>query len=200
MEPIKPNIIFLDIDGVLNGDYAWRGFFLILSRLLHIEKIYDKIFGRSNKKYFFINERMVKILSNIVHKTDSEIVLISSWRKKVWKYYNNAELRESKSIASVPVKELIELFDKYDIHILDIAPEIDNRRDIEILTWLSKHEDIFGSFIILDDENYNYHIFDDKYICTSDDSNRTQYWYVSYGLRYRHIRKCLKAVKKQREV
>lgn len=68
-------IIFLDIDGVLDG-YNWKNLTLFklaktFNKLSLIKKHYD-IFG--------VRESKVKRLAKIAKKTDAEIVMSSSWR------------------------------------------------------------------------------------------------------------------------
>ena len=78
-------IIFLDIDGVLNGYTFWNVFGWNIISSLKIERL--------NRWYMNItdpvgiHERKVKRLAKIVKKTGAKIVLSSSWRKSLWRRY-----------------------------------------------------------------------------------------------------------------
>lgn len=154
------NIIFLDIDGVLNGYNFWN----VLG--------WDIVCRINNKKirwwYKYItdpcgvHERKVKRLSKIVKSCNAKVVMSSSWRT-IW-YKRRYEHK------SGDFKKLNDLFIKYDIDVIDITPRLDNRgRDCEIIQWLSQNEDKVKNFIILDDENSFMRAFHDdiRFIQTS---------------------------------
>ena len=132
------NVIFLDIDGVLNSDE-------------HFIEVYDdkKIFYKAypNDEYrnnlndiikpnlFDISFEKLQLLKKIVRETDYKIVVSSAWRL-------------------MPKWTLIEdyLINK-GLPIIGITPYIYGERGEEIRTYLKKHKEI-ENFIILDDERF----------------------------------------------
>ena len=74
-------IIFLDIDGVLNGYNKWTYFAINVSRKLHI----PVSFMRETLDIFGIKEKYVRRLAKIVHSTGAKVVMSSSWRFGYWK-------------------------------------------------------------------------------------------------------------------
>lgn len=121
------NIIFLDIDGVLNG---------------------NKLEGESNK--FGLADICIENLKTIIREVPyCKIVVCSSWRKLVYE-----GIHVSKNI---PWRHVLadKLEASTDIFIGD-TPELyghsETRAD-EIAAWLSSNRDLgIGSFVILDDE------------------------------------------------
>lgn len=112
------NVIFTDVDGVLNN-----------------HKTTEHISG-----YRGIELKKVKILKELCDKTDSKLVLSSSWRAHV-------RLKDTFG------KYLLRKFKAVGLEIYDRTPEIQwDRRECEISEWLrgKKVEHI----IILDDEDY----------------------------------------------
>lgn len=119
-----------------------------------------------------IKDEKLELLKQLVIKTNSKIVLSSSWRK----YCDNG----SDAILN-PYTYLLEKFDEYDLKIYDIIPikqvkilthefisssgaKVINRffdpysiRSGEIKEWLDNNE--VNSFVILDDEDFNYKYF-----------------------------------------
>lgn len=125
-EDIYENVIFLDIDGVLNEeDYCDR-------RKIHEERV----------------ER----LAQIAHSADAEIVLTSSWRGGVlrWFYYDDSRSEND------PPSQLLSLLGKYHLSISDITEDLDSGADarpLEVRTWLTTRPDL-RNFVILDDEDF----------------------------------------------
>ena len=79
---MKYNIIFLDIDGVLNGYNKWNYLGWRLCCFLKIgllKKWYRKI-----TNVFGIHTRKVKRLAKIVHKTNEESIMVYTIREHVW--------------------------------------------------------------------------------------------------------------------
>lgn len=123
------NIIFLDIDGVLNDMECFRKFRdvrhnyskcligyerLLLTNLLDIDL--DKIY----------------LLKELINNTNSKVVITSSWRK----------------LKIYPLVE--DYLIKLGIPIIDTTPYIDSKRGVEIKTYLMKHE--VSDYIIIDDD------------------------------------------------
>ena len=136
-------VIFLDIDGVLNGYNFWN---LSLFKLVSpFPKIRD--FVRRNYDIFGVHESKVKRLAKITKATGAVIVISSSWRGGWFTKYEEKSDRH---------KRLEDLFKKYNIKVIDITPKYFNgKRCDEILSWLSKHEEKVERFIVIDDELYS---------------------------------------------
>lgn len=182
------NIIFLDIDGVLNGYNFWN----VLG--------WDIVCRINNKKIRWwyryltdpcgIHERKVRRLSKIVKSCDAKVVMSSSWRT-VW--YKRRYEHDSGDF-----KKLNDLFIKYNIDVIDITPRLYNMgRDCEILQWLSQNEDKVRNFIILDDENSFMEAFhnDIRFIQTSSVQKGVMiqgHWAENTGLNRKHVKKAIK--------
>ena len=123
------NIIFLDIDGVLNNKDTF------------IEQ--EEHFLKTGESLVEIEPIMISRLAKIVKETDSQIVLSSSWR-----YGWDPEYEKCSSHC----KKLINSLDEYGLRIFDKTPVIKNGlRQDEIRCWLARHADV-DNFVILDDE------------------------------------------------
>lgn len=120
------SVIFLDVDGVLNDeDYSDR-------RKIHEERV----------------ERLAKI----VHATDAEIVLSSSWRSGLIRWLNYENQRQQNDSTS----QLLKLLGKYHMSISDITEDLESghiARPLEIRTWLTKRPNLLN-FVILDDDDF----------------------------------------------
>lgn len=146
-------IIFLDIDGVLNGCNIWNEIGWKLCLLTHLLPI-KRWYKRTSEPYG-VHETKVKRLAKIVHETDAKVVMSSSWRNTFWKtpYPNKRD----------DVRKLTDLLNKYNIEVIDITPTLPygNKRQDEIIKWLadnSKEKEV-ESFIILDDEDSHLRCF-----------------------------------------
>lgn len=128
------NIIFLDIDGVLNSNF-WND--------THQREISDGM---------LVDGEKVKLLAELVRNTNAEIVLHSGWR--FWFGRDGAPLREE-------ARNLSELLAKEGLKITDVTPDLTTEeirrtrkfslvKAEEILLWISSHEDI-GGWVVLDD-------------------------------------------------
>lgn len=181
-------IIFLDIDGVLNGygfgDYlGWK--LVCLFKNKYIKNLYRRITDPCG-----VHESKVKRLSKIIRKTNAKVVMSSSWRHGWWKCPYEDMFSDQ--------KKLTDLFKKYNIEVIDITPNsVNGKRDAEILQWLSKHEDEVENFIILDDENSFLRAFDndERFIQTSSATLGQiicGHWRERTGLKRPHIKKQLK--------
>lgn len=184
---MKQKIIFLDIDGVLNGYNFWSTLGWQLVYLTHNENIKD--WYRKATDPCGVHESKVKRLSKIVQKTNAKVVMSSSWRDYFWKVpYEDKHDRQRK---------LADYLNKYYIEVIDITPHATNgQRDAEILTWLAQHEDEVENFIILDDENSFLTAFheDDRFIQTSSVPRGKiimGLWYENTGLKNKHIKQAI---------
>lgn len=178
-------IIFLDIDGVLNGYNRWN-----LLGWKIVKKINYKPLILFYKRYyqpFSIHESKVKRLAKIVHSTNAKVVMSSSWRHGWWKTPYEKQYDDQKL--------LTDLLNKYNIKVIDITPRL-NTRGEEINSWLSSHNDI-TNFIILDDEVSDMGIFkkDKRLIKTSNvptDVMIIGQANENTGLKNKHVRKAIK--------
>lgn len=140
------NIIFLDIDGVLNGYNKWNLLgWRIVSKINYkpLELWYKHITNP-----FGIHESKVKRLAKIVEATNAKVVMSSSWRRDWWKCPYEEQYKDQ--------RQLTDLLNKYNIEVIDITPTLKSgARGQEICQWLSKHKDMVNSFIILDDETFD---------------------------------------------
>lgn len=118
-------IIFLDIDGVLNHKGTRVGDFIDL-----------KCFGH---------------LIDIITKTGSEVVIISSWRQ-VW----------DKEIENNPCVVLKELFAEYKVEVRAVANPASWDRPKDVRDFIEENE--ISSYIILDDDPYDYSEFGDRWV------------------------------------
>lgn len=185
-------IIFLDIDGVLNGYNFWNILGWKIISLTHSKKL--KTWYRNTIKPFGVHENKVKRLAKIVKNTDAKIVMSSSWRIGWWKtpYEKMGDDQ----------KKLTDLFNKYNIKVIDITPYfLSGNRGKEIVTWLAEHEEEVEKFIILDDENTHLRVFDndERFIQTSSVSKGKMikgYWYENTGLKNKHVRQAIYVLNK----
>ena len=120
------SVVFLDIDGVLNEeDYCD-------TRKIHEERV----------------ERLAKI----VHATDAEIILSSSWRRGMISWLNYENQRRQNDSQSL----LLRLLGKYHLSISDITEDLESghiARPLEIRSWLKYRTNVLN-FVILDDEDF----------------------------------------------
>lgn len=124
------NIIFLDIDGVLNGQYS-------------------KIYKKNDED---LDCKKAQLLKELVRKTNSKIVLSSSWK-------NNWEgTRRRKKLLSFLSRNGLKLYDitithsgnNYEIIYDDSAVyEKDYDRGQEIIEYINSHK--VDNYVILDD-------------------------------------------------
>lgn len=166
------NIIFLDVDGVLNS-YPYT------KSLPEIGKLDDQ----GELEHDEIRDFHVQMLSKIYHTCDAKIVLASTWRQLSG--VENPDCRKM-------YKYLTDFLEKYDMEIIDQTPVIDLNRPQEIATWLENchnKEDI--SFVILDDD-FPKERYDDYDI--GDHLVHTKYFSRSVddgGLQETHVQKAI---------
>ena len=178
------NVIFLDIDGVLNGYNFWNllGWNIICK--FNSDRL--KSWYRDITEPFGVHERKVKRLAKIVHNTmNTKVVISSSWRSGL----QSNNLSDSE-------KRLLALFDKYDIEIYDYTPILPSRkRENEIMAWLFRNPQV-NKFIILDDENFDLQCFIGKELIQTSSVPRGRYikgqWFENTGLKNKHVRQAIK--------
>lgn len=184
-------VIFLDIDGVLNG-YGLLDYLFSLIPIKPIKRLYRRYTDITG-----IHEIKVKHLSKIIKSTNAKVVMSSSWRFSLWGIPYE-RLHGDK-------KKLTDLFTKYKIDVIDITPKISGAdRDKEILQWLSKYESTVESFIILDDENTHLTAFhnDKRFIQTSSVKLGQMIcgnWKERTGLRRCHVNKAIRLLNDDRD-
>ena len=150
------NIIFLDIDGVLNSD-----------------KYFDSI---SNKEYINPVDRLmldidtskVKLLLEIVGRTNAKIVITSSWRRmKLYQY-----IKERLVSMGLPV--------------VGETPFIEGRRGEEIRSYLLENR--VSNYCIIDDEVFkDYNTLEDNLVVTD---------FYEDGLTKEHAKEVVKRLSK----
>ena len=118
------NIIFLDVDGVLNS----------ISNLI---KVYEKTHRQHSGYNYPFDEKCLENLRLLVEETNSKIVITSTWR------------RNEKGI-----KKLLEILSNYhlDKEVIGYTPILNKSRGEEIKKYLSSL-DYNPNFIIIDDDN-----------------------------------------------
>ncbi len=122
-------VIFLDVDGVLNSmDYLE-------------ENYYDY-------RKHPINRKCVERLARIVKKTDARLVLSSSWRTG-WSPEPDKVMPACQILNDALAEFGLEIYDKTDSFKI-------SKRALEIYSWLKKNKGQVESFLILDDNNYDW--------------------------------------------
>lgn len=123
------NVIFLDIDGVLNSMAYFKSL--------------GKINEREYKGYQEISDYHLQMLSKIYHSCNAFIVLSSTWRM----------LDDEKEESDSMYQYLIDSLAKYDMRIMSKTPCIGQNRPLEINTWLNNRVDKDDiKFVSLDDD------------------------------------------------
>ena len=173
-------IIFLDIDGVLNGYSKWTGYCYKVFSKLHLLK-----FIKRHYDLFGVRTHKVKLLSKIVKKTGAKVVLSSSWRYGWYESYDKKTDRE---------KELEDKLMKYNITVIGITPkDYSGNRGLEIQEYMEYCGYTIDKFVILDDEKFDIlSLYPDNLILTSRDGNIRGAWYENTGLKRKHVNKAVK--------
>ena len=182
-------IIFLDIDGVLNGYTRFTRIWMNIASILHLSKFIHRYYD-----IFGVHKKYVRILSKIVHGSGAKVVVSSSWRGD-WMLSDHLPNWERKASFKKWMKY-------YNIEVIDITPKIylekGDSRPLEIIQWLEDHEDIdIESYCIIDDECQELiKYFPNNVVCTSnlglqerDYENDTVY--ENSGLTRQHIKEAL---------
>lgn len=128
------NILFLDIDGVLNSNF------------------WNETLQREISDGTLIDEEKIKLLAELVKSTGAEIILHSGWR--FWYDDDRKPLKKE-------AQRLSDLLAKEGIKIAGATPDLTTEeirqsgkfslvKAKEILLWIESHEDI-GHWVVLDD-------------------------------------------------
>ena len=126
------NIIFLDVDGVLNS----------MAYFKWLKESGNAL--RKNEEYNDISDFHLQMLAKIYHTCDAHIVLTSTWR----------ELDDKSDMNCYPMYQyLIDSLEKYGMKIMSKTPVIGMNRPLEIVTWLNNRVDKNEiKFVSLDDD------------------------------------------------
>lgn len=159
-------IIFLDIDGVLNSiDYFEQ--------------------TKYCKGYTEIDPEKVKLLKEIVDRTDAEIVLSSTWR----------DLGKRENEPEHPMYTyLTDTLKEYGMEIVDHTPYICQDMPKEIKAWIDAQPDKDIRFISLGDD-YPQHEYDKYGI--GDCLVKTSYYEKNGGLRKEHVKKAIEILNRE---
>ena len=180
-------VIFLDIDGVLNGwNKPTQIFGDICMKNKYLKKLWIKwdIFG--------IRTIKVLILSIICHLSGAKVVLSSSWRGGFLKPYKENSSR---------MKSLKRKFKIFGIKVIGITPrDRDGIRGLEIEEWLKTTDLDVKGFVIIDDETHDIEeFFSDNIIKTTTASYQDivngNFENTNSGLSFKDIKKALKILK-----
>ena len=155
------NVIFLDVDGVLNSF-----------------PYFESMKGLSTKSdYNEISDFHLQMLSKLYHDCDAKIVLASTWR--------DLDDPTDKSCYTM-YKYLLDSLAKYGMTVFDKTPLIGGARPLEIVTWLQQcNENV--NFVVLDDdyssEEYDKyeiadHLVQTKFFCDTIDEGGLQQEHV----------------------
>ena len=184
-------VIFLDIDGVLNGWDLSEYIKYNIWNIVPCKKIKDFI-RRRLSYYVDIDRKRVKRLSKICKKTGANVVLSSSWKNRLIddsgeRYYDNDT-----------IKLFWNLMDKYHIEIIGKTPMIreSHKREDEIKAWLSEYDSEIENYIILDDEDSDLQSFVGNHLIKT--SHKDYEGYIAYserkwsGLTKEHVVQAIK--------
>lgn len=122
------NIIFLDVDGVLN--------------CIATE---DRI-----KEYIGIDDVKVAVLKEIIDLMDAKIVLVSSWKGQWYPYAKDKQDAFATILDHRLAQQGLTIVDK------TIDRRGSKMRGLGILDWIRKQEHGIGKILILDDEKFDY--------------------------------------------
>lgn len=181
-------VIFLDIDGVLNGYTKNTGrIFKLAEKLGCLRKL------RDNYDIFGVRTWKVFLLSLIVKSTGAKIVISSSWRFGWYLPYEEKGRRQ---------KSLHDKLNLFGLEVIGITDVVNTElyhsyRELEIRKWLDEHDDV-DKFIVLDDESYDLHGFiGHELIKTSGSVTITGNWDDNCGLKFKHVIKAIKLLNKK---
>lgn len=153
-------VVFLDVDGVLN-------------------KAGCKV--KTPSGFYFVEDEKVLLLKELVEKTNSKLVLSSTWRQG-WEDLNNG-------VDSTDSKDFVLLRDKlkeFGLELYDYTScPITSDRGSKIKEWLENHFDEVDSVLVLDDES-NIKPFNKFFVRTS----------FSDGLKEKHVKKGMEVLLK----
>lgn len=124
------NIIFLDVDGVLNNDKTW----LSLKERRNSVIASGDSFKMCNE--YMIDEDLVKLLSEVTKKCSAKIVLSSTWR-----------------LLDKDYESIVSICKKHGCEVIGRTPELWSIRGEEIQEWILENDHIVSKYAILDDNS-----------------------------------------------
>ena len=160
----EKTILFLDVDGVLNCHTTTE---------------------TSPSGMIGIGDVQLNFLKELIDKTNSLIVLTSTWR---------LEFDENFNPKTDDAKYLIEKLNGKNLKIYDMLRKEINEYDsrgTQIVDWISEHPQ-FKKFLILDDEYFNYRELNLKYFVKTN--------FYGVGLNKKAIKKSIYKLKQQKEM
>lgn len=158
----EKTILFLDVDGVLNCHTTTE---------------------TSPSGMIGIGDVQLNFLKELIDKTNSLIVLTSTWR---------LEFDESLNPKTDDAKYLIEKLNEKNLKIYDMLRKEINEYDsrgTQIVDWIFEHPQ-FKKFLILDDEYFNYRELNLKYFVKTN--------FYGVGLNRKAIKKSIYKLKQQK--
>lgn len=182
-------VIFLDIDGVLNGWDFSEYVKYNLWNIIPFKKI--KNFIRKLSHCTDVDKKRVKRLGKICKKTGAKVVLSSSWRNGLLHHTGTRHYDRDRN------KLFWDLIDKYHIEVIGKTPRLRTsyKREDEINAWLSEHEEI-ENYIILDDEDADLQSFVGNHLVKTSHKDYAGYIACSErkwsGLAKEHVEQAIK--------
>lgn len=182
-------IIFLDIDGVLNG-YNLR---------VHLTFNFLKFIFPKRWRYYFnifgVHIMKVFILWIICKLTGAKIVMSSSWRFSYWKTSVN-EMHND-------IKKLYNLLKFFNINVIDVTKAKSTTRGEQIQDWFTDNKKYkIESFIIIDDEMFDISPYfpKNRLLSTKAEDNRLFKFkccgcYDGAGIKFKHVIPAIKILK-----
>lgn len=167
---MKQNVVFLDIDGVLNSSFS--------------EERIGRVRGVSDKH--------IKVLKEIVDFLDADIVLSSSWKDFWNENLINDGVNNWRGRSKFRYGRYLNIrLGEFGLKIVDKTETLpawyDRAR--EIILYLDKHSEI-GLFVILDDENFRWRSYqlDNHWISTWEKDDDYYMWgTIKDGLEEKHF-------------
>jgi hypothetical protein len=122
MEEVLPQmkVLFLDFDGVLNGDAYVR---------------------RQGRFGVILDPEKLHLLKTIVAATGARIVLSTSWREH-WE----KDLAKCDSTGAL----INSIFSKHGLQIWDKTPQLRTKRETQIKSWLDRHPEVKNFVVLDD--------------------------------------------------
>lgn len=182
-------VVFLDIDGVLNGWNFTEYVRYHLWRLIPFKPI-KKLFT-----FRVIDEKRVKRLAKICNETNAKVVISSSWRHSLLTDENERRAENDQT------KLFWKLMDKYHIEVIGKTPSFksSHNRQYEILHWLFDNKDDVDEFVVLDDEATDLQAFvgsvlvKTSYVGYHDGYSTSKMKWI--GIRNEHVEQAIKILK-----